>query len=74
MNMRLKNLLYTGFQSYKSMNKNMPINLSVEPDSMIRVLMEYKSLDNYIEIPEQKLITPKRTGFVLVEWGGVEIK
>ena len=49
----------------------MPINLSVEPDSMIRVLMEYKSLDNYIEIPKQKLITPKRTGFVLVEWGGV---
>ena len=29
---------------------------------------------NKIQIKEQKLITPQRTGFTVVEWGGTEIK
>ena len=36
--------------------------------------MQYKALDSYVEVNEQKLETPKRTGFVAVEWGGTEIK
>lgn len=36
--------------------------------------MQYKALDNYIEVKEQHLITPERNGFVAVEWGGTEIK
>lgn len=36
--------------------------------------MQYKAMDEYIEIPQQKLETPKREGFVVVEWGGTEIK
>ena len=55
-------------------NKNMPLEFSVKPDTIIRVLMQYKALDNYIEVKEQKLETPERTGFVAVEWGGTEIK
>ena len=31
-------------------------------------------LDNPIEVEEQQLVTPERTGFVAVEWGGTEIK
>ena len=65
---------YIRFATIDEINKNMPLSLSVKPDSIIRVLMEYKPINDYIEMPEQKLITPKRTGFVLVEWGGVEIK
>ena len=52
----------------------MPLEFSVEPDTIIRVLMQYKPLDNYIEVNEQKLETPERVGFVAVEWGGTEIK
>ena len=52
----------------------MPLEFSVEPDNIIRVLMQYRALDSYIEVNEQKLETPERTGFVAVEWGGTEIK
>lgn len=27
-----------------------------------------------LDVEEQKLTTPERTGFVAVEWGGTEIK
>ena len=48
-------------------------DFSEKPDSLIRVLMEYKPLDKYIDVKEQELSTPARTGFVVVEWGGAEI-
>ena len=35
--------------------------------------MEYKPLDEYINIKEQKLSSVKRTGFTVVEWGGTLI-
>ncbi len=65
---------YIRFATIDEINKNMPLDFSVEPDTIIRVLMQYKALDNYIEVNEQKLETPERTGFVAVEWGGTEIK
>ena len=65
---------YIRFATMDEINKNMPLEFSVEPDTIIRILMQYKALDSYIEVNEQKLETPKRTGFVAVEWGGTEIK
>ena len=53
---------------------NMPLEVTPSPDSVIRIVMEFKGLDKYIEISEQRLVTPKRNGFVVVEWGGTEIK
>ena len=52
----------------------MPLEFSKEPDSLIRVLMQFKRLDEYMEVKEQKLEAPNRTGFVAVEWGGSELK
>lgn len=65
---------YIRFAKTDEINKNMPLEFSVEPDTLIRILMEYKALDSYIEVKEQKLETPERKGFVAVEWGGTEIK
>jgi len=65
---------YIKFATMEEINKNMPLEFSVQPDSLIRVLMAFKALNEYIEVPEQKLETPKRDGFVAVEWGGTEIK
>ena len=62
------------FATKEEIDMNMPLQFSTQPDSIIRVLMEYKPLNDYIEVPEQKLITPERKGFVVVEWGGSEIK
>ncbi len=61
------------FATMDEINSMMPLEFSVEPDSLIRVLMEYKPLDKYMEVKEQQLMTPERTGFVVVEWGGTEI-
>lgn len=61
------------FQTLEEINANMPLEINPLPDSIIRVMMEFKELENYIEVTEQKLITPKREGFTVVEWGGSEI-
>lgn len=55
-------------------NKNMPLEINPNPDSIIRVLMTYKKLNRPINVIEQQLVTPERNGFVAVEWGGSEIK
>ena len=62
------------FANMEEIEENMPLNFSVKPDSVIRVLMEYKPVDKYVDIPEQKIETPERTGFTVVEWGGTEVK
>lgn len=65
---------YIRFASLEEINQYMPLDFSVKPDSLIRVLMQFKGLDEPIKVEKQKLETPKRNGFVAVEWGGSEIK
>ena len=65
---------YIRFATIDEINEMMPLDFSVQPDTTIRVLMEFKPLNEYIEVQEQELTTPNRTGFVVVEWGGMEIK
>ncbi len=65
---------YIRFSSLEEINNYMPLEFSVKPDSLIRVHMVFKHLDDYIEVKEQKLLAPSRNGFVAVEWGGTEIK
>lgn len=65
---------YIRFATIEEINKNMPLEFSTQPDTLIRVLMTYKGLDTPIDVKEQQLDTPERTGFVAVEWGGTEIK
>ena len=65
---------YIRFATMEEINKNMPLEFSVEPDTIIRVLMQYKRLDEPIEVKEQELVTPERNGFVAVEWGGSELE
>lgn len=65
---------YIRFATLDEINKNMPLEINPNPDTIIRVLMTYKGLETPIDITEQQLETPTRTGFVAVEWGGTEIK
>ena len=62
------------FQTKEEIDFNMPLTVRPEPDSVIRVMMEFKGLENVIEVKEQKLETPKREGFVVVEWGGTLVE
>ena len=49
------------------------LEITPAPDTVIRVFMTWKPLEEAIEIPPQELTSPKRTGFTVVEWGGAEI-
>ena len=64
---------YIRFETIEEMNKNMELYITPKPDSLIRVRMDYKALDKKIKVKEQELTTPERTGYTVVEWGGVEI-
>lgn len=62
------------FKTIEEINEYMPLKFSVTPDTLIRVLMDFKPLDKKIKVKEQKLIKKERSGFTIVEWGGREIK
>jgi hypothetical protein len=62
------------FETSEEINSVMPLEITPKPDAVIRVMMEFKALDKPINIKEQELKTPQRNGFVVVEWGGTEIK
>lgn len=65
---------YIRFASKEEIDENMPLEINPKPDTVIRVQMIFKGLNKPIEVEEQKLETPQRNGFVVVEWGGTEIK
>lgn len=44
------------------------------PDTLIRVFMAWRASEAFVELPEQELTAPQRTGFTVVEWGGTEIQ
>jgi len=56
------------FESIEEQNENMPLNITPSPNTVIRVMMDWKAIDEPIDIPEQELITPKRNWFTVVEW------
>ena len=58
----------------EEINSNMSLNITPAPDSIIRVVMLFKGLDEPIDVEEQILETPERKGFTVVEWGGTELK
>ena len=65
---------YIRFATLDEINKNMPLEIKPNPDTIIRVLMTFKKLEKPITVQEQHLETTNRNGFIAVEWGGTEIK
>lgn len=65
---------YIRFAEQDYINDNMPLDINPKPDTLIRVLMEFKGLEEPIDIEEQQLVSPVREGYTVVEWGGTEIK
>ena len=50
------------------------LEIEPKPDTLIRVFMAWKPLDEKVEIEPQELSSPERKGFVAVEWGGAKVK
>lgn len=66
--------IYVRFQTLEEIEENMPLILSKTPDTLIRIMMEWKGLNEYIEVKEQELTPVTRKGFTVVEWGATVIK
>ena len=65
---------YIRFANADEINQVMPLDINPQPDTVIRVMMTYKGLDEPIDVAEQQLPkTPVRNGFTAVEWGGSKI-
>ena len=62
------------FATMDEIEEIMPLDFSVKPDTLIRILMEYKPLEEPIEVRPQTLTAPERKGFTAVEWGGCLIR
>ncbi|MBR0082004.1 MAG: hypothetical protein IJP98_04610 [Clostridia bacterium] len=60
------------FQS-EAYTDNAKLILSPEPETLIRVFMAWKALDTPVAIEPQTIVTPERTGFTVVEWGGCKV-
>ena len=48
------------FESIEEQDENMLLNITPTPDTVIRVMMDWKAIDEPIDIPEQQLVTPER--------------
>lgn len=50
------------------------LEVDPQPDTVLRVFMVWKALDQPVELPEPELAATQRTGFTLVEWGGAQVR
>lgn len=64
------NLIYFAGKEYTD---NAKLEITPTPDSLLRVYMVYKPLDNLIQVEPQTFPKFERKGFTVVEWGGREL-
>jgi hypothetical protein len=53
------------------LNENMNLIINPKPDTTIRLNFYFKPHSDKMEIVEPAIETPERTGFTVVEWGGL---
>ena len=64
---------YIRFADADEIEKKMPLKISERPDTVIRVLMTFKGLDEPVQVKEQKLTPAERSGVTVVEGGGTRM-
>jgi hypothetical protein len=62
---------FVTFYNTADMNVIAPLFVNPKPNTIIRILMDYKPLIEPIQVEPQIFKTPIRKGFTVVEWGGV---
>jgi len=53
---------------------NAVLEIQPQPDSVLRVFMAYKAVEEPIAIKEPEVEPFERNGFTVVEWGGTEVQ
>jgi len=59
------------FLPQRKINQLAPLTITPKPDTIIRIMMDYRELDKYEEVVGFNIKTPRREGFTAVEWGGM---
>ncbi len=62
---------FVSFYGNTVMDQLAPLSVTPKPDTVIRILMDYKPLQQPITVDGFNIHTPVRKGFTVVEWGGV---
>lgn len=68
--LEVKSFVFVTFLPQEEFDMLAPLTVTPKPDKVIRIFMDYTPLDSYIPVAPIKIITPERTGFTVVEWGG----
>lgn len=66
------NLVY--FELTEELQNKNKLIITPKPDTLIRIRMHVKKIDNKQTIKEQKLSKQERIGYTAIEWGGVIYK
>ena len=61
---------YIRFETNESIDKYMPLEVTPTPNTVIRVYMVFKPLEEKIDVKPQVLEQKSREGFSVIEWGG----
>ncbi len=59
------------FLETEAMDKLAPLRVVPEPETIIRILMDFSPLDQPMEVKRQEIKPQERSGFTLMEWGGI---
>ncbi len=70
-NMQSAPYYFITFLTNATIDKFAPLSVTPQPDTVIRVLMDFKPLDKPMAVQGYTIRTPERKGFTVVEWGGV---
>lgn len=62
---------FVTFMGNNIMDGIAPLTITPKPDTVIRILMDFKPLQQPMAVEGYNIRTPVRKGFTVVEWGGV---
>ena len=64
--------IFITFASLEQQSYDAPLSVYPQPDTIIRVFMDYKWLDKYKLVAPLEIITPIRKWFSVIEWWGAK--
>ena len=71
---RLEKNKYNLITSTNCYTDSVKMDISPEPDSVLRVFMAFKKVDGPVSVESPKIEPFERKGFTVVEWGGAEVR
>jgi len=62
---------FIGIIPREQLDTNEPLTITPKEDTMIRVRLYFEALEKPKNVNQPEIVTPKRKGFTVVDWGGM---